>query len=120
MIGRLRDRGAYVEKNHGSSLGQGRPDLTGSLYGWFVAIEAKERGRRPTTMQEFVLDSIRRSGGYAGVIDNREDFDAFMLSFPAVCRACLAPLTIRDDSVVCSKSPEETLLPLGMEGPAND
>lgn len=41
--------------------------------GLFVGIEAKAKGKRPTTRQEGVLEDIRNAGGTVFVINSEED-----------------------------------------------
>ena len=41
--------------------------------GMFFALEVKQRGNRPTLQQTRVMESIRRSGGTAGVVHDVEE-----------------------------------------------
>lgn len=89
----LVEAGAFVEKNHGSRFGNsGRPDLTGCFQGLYFGIETKVPGEKATPLQEYVIGLIHQAGGYAGVLDNVEDFRRIIRAWPFVCKQCLGEL----------------------------
>lgn len=47
---------------------RGIPDIIGVINGRFVALELKVNYNKPTKLQMFVLDKIKRAGGYAEVV----------------------------------------------------
>lgn len=47
---------------------RGHPDKVLSVNGRFVALELKAAGGRATKLQEYTLNQIRKSGGYALVV----------------------------------------------------
>ena len=90
----LERAGAYVENNHGSAHGSGRPDLSGCLQGLYFGFELKRpgRARKGTELQEHVLAQIRLAGGWAGVVNNLDQISDILRRWPFVCRHCLGPL----------------------------
>jgi hypothetical protein len=78
----LRSVGAYVEKNHGSALNRGRPDLTGcwpdnynqpEKIGRFFAFEVKVPGQKPTAIQQHVLNEVSNAGGIAACVHSVDE-----------------------------------------------
>lgn len=43
----------------------GIPDLLGCVAGTFFGIELKKEGQKPRKLQEYVIQQIRKAGGYA-------------------------------------------------------
>ena len=103
---RLEAAGAYVEKNHGSSVETaGRPDLSGCYRGYYFGFEIKLPKGKTTRVQEYVLGWIRRAGGYAGVIRSTAQLDDILRRWPLVCKQCLGRLRGADDEdggMVCA------------------
>lgn len=104
----LEAAGAYVEKNHGSSVETaGRPDLSGCLRGAYFGFEIKkpkrQGGREPTKLQLWVMEAIRRAGGYAGTITSREQLADILRRWPLVCKHCLGQLLAKweDGPMTC-------------------
>ena len=67
LTAKLRARGAYVVKHHGSQFGtQGTPDLLVCYRGRFVAIEVKRDAKtKPTALQRLALEAASRAGALA-------------------------------------------------------
>lgn len=47
----------------------GVPDVVACVNGWFLAIECKANGNKPTALQVREIERIRRRGGVAVVVD---------------------------------------------------
>lgn len=43
----------------------GIPDIIGTVCGTFFGIELKKEGEKPRKLQEYVIQQIRKAGGYA-------------------------------------------------------
>ncbi len=74
----LEQRGAYANKNHGSSFQRmGRPDIEGCLRGQFFAFEVKLPGKKRalTRLQVQALIEIREAGGFAEVVESVQDVE---------------------------------------------
>lgn len=73
---------ARVFKVHGNAFTEaGTPDLLCSVQGLFAGLEVKMEGNTPTPVQLRVLESIRKSGGIAGVVYShtyKEDIDQLL------------------------------------------
>ncbi len=55
---------SFFFKIHGSAqMMAGLPDLIGCYHGWFIGIEVKQPGQKPTERQVFVHSMIKRAGG---------------------------------------------------------
>lgn len=67
--------GLWLFKVCGGSTMQkaGVPDIIGCYQGQFFAIEVKRPGKRPTTLQKHVLDTLIRCGALVGVAVCVED-----------------------------------------------
>ena len=56
---------AYIRKNHGSVyVTRGRPDLEVLIDGWFIALEVKMPGRKPTASQGREARKIEEAQGF--------------------------------------------------------
>lgn len=74
IIGLLRAKGAYCEKNHGSMFARrGRPDIEGCYKGRYFALEVKAPGGKPTALQLAALEEIKAAGGIAAVVYSIEE-----------------------------------------------
>lgn len=69
----LKQKGAYVNKNHGGPNSQGRPDLEGCYRSLHFGVEVKLPGKEGnvTKLQQKNLDAIDQAGGFAVVVTNR-------------------------------------------------
>lgn len=82
VVSQLKQLGAYyfypVTGGYGSS---GVPDIVGCYRGLFFGIECKAGSNVPTPLQEKNLDSIRKAGGLAMVIneDNISDVSNILI-----------------------------------------
>lgn len=56
-----------------SGYGQSSLDYILCVDGWFVAIEAKAPGKKPTPRQRLIMEKIRAAGGEVWVVDNVAD-----------------------------------------------
>lgn len=56
-----------------SGYGESHLDWVGCVNGWFVSIETKAPGKRPTPRQVKRIADVQRAGGLAFVIDGTED-----------------------------------------------
>lgn len=62
----LEDAGAFTFKIHGGpQMMSGLPDIVCCFKGFFIGIEVKQPGQKPTPRQEFVHSQIKRAGGVA-------------------------------------------------------
>ncbi len=84
IVNRIMERLKGVEcgwffKVHGGAFqAAGIPDVVGCLCGRFIALEVKRPGGRPTRLQEWVLDRIRRAGGVAAVVYSLDEAEAII------------------------------------------
>lgn len=80
VIAEIRRRDGYLFNAQGNATHIGIPDVLACVYGRFVAIEAKQRGKRARRRQRVELARIRRAGGVAFEADSietvRKAFDA--------------------------------------------
>lgn len=66
----LAAHGAYYAMPIGSGFGNsGVPDFLCCVNGYFLAIEAKANGGKPTELQKKHLRQIDSEGGYAFIVD---------------------------------------------------
>lgn len=66
----LAEHNVYYAMPIGSTFGNsGVPDFLCCINGYFLAIEAKAKGNKPTALQEKHLKDIREAGGTAIVVD---------------------------------------------------
>ncbi len=56
----------------------GIPDFVGCYKGKFFAIEVKAPGKKPRPLQQFVIDSIKKSEGSCIYVDSFTDFKNFI------------------------------------------
>jgi len=70
----LKDRGAFVVKQHGGVYTEvGIPDLVCCYKGRFIAFELKVKNNTTTKIQDFKIDRIRKAGGIAEVIRSLDE-----------------------------------------------
>ena len=73
----LKSIGAYFIKTHGDRYSKvGIPDLTICLNGHFVAVEVKAENGKPSELQLYHLEQIRKAGGYSFLLYPK-DFEDF-------------------------------------------
>ena len=73
----LKSKGAYFIKTHGDRFSRvGVPDILACVNGHFVAVEAKAENGKPSELQLYHLDEIRKSGGYSFLLYPK-DFENF-------------------------------------------
>ena len=73
----LKSIGAYFIKTHGDRFSRvGTPDIIACVNGHFVAVEVKAENGKPSDLQLYHLDEIRKADGY-GVILYQKDFEDF-------------------------------------------
>ena len=66
----LKAKGIYYAMPHGAGYGNaGVPDFLCCVRGYFLAIEAKAKGGKPTALQVKNMDDIRKAGGVSLVVD---------------------------------------------------
>ena len=69
----LKAKGIYYAMPHGAGYGNaGVPDFLCCVRGYFLAIEAKAKGGKPTALQVRNMDDIRKAGGVSLVVDEPE------------------------------------------------
>jgi len=72
ILRELKDLGIYAYKNISTNR-KGIPDIIACVNGKFLAIEVKSKGGKPTKLQEYNIEQIRKSGGSAIVAYSVED-----------------------------------------------
>ena len=73
----LKSIGAYFIKTHGDRFSKiGTPDILACVNGHFVAVEVKAEKGKPSELQLYHIEQIKKSGGY-GIILYPKDFDKF-------------------------------------------
>lgn len=73
----LKSIGAYFIKTHGDRFSKiGTPDILACVNGHFVAVEVKAEKGKPSDLQVYHIEQIKKSGGY-GIILYPKDFDKF-------------------------------------------
>jgi len=55
----------------------GIPDFHGHYQGYFWAVEAKAKGKKPSGFQQHQINAIKCSGGYVTVVDGPESLAEF-------------------------------------------
>jgi hypothetical protein len=66
----LKAHGVYYAMPHGAGYGNaGVPDFLCCVRGYFLAIEAKAKGGKPTALQVRNMDDIRKAGGVSLVVN---------------------------------------------------
>lgn len=67
----LREIGAYVIKHHGNQFSQaGVPDLLVCYMGRFIGVEVKAPDGKPSDLQLYNIEQIKKAGGIAFLADN--------------------------------------------------
>ena len=73
----LKSIGAYFIKTHGDRFSRvGTPDILACVNGHFVAIEVKAENGKPSELQLYHIEQIRKAGGY-GVILYPSNYEIF-------------------------------------------
>lgn len=73
----LKSIGAYFIKTHGDRFSKvGTPDIIACVNGNFVAVEVKAENGKPSDLQLYHLEQIRKAGGYETVLYPK-DFEKF-------------------------------------------
>lgn len=73
----LKSIGAYFIKTHGDRFSKiGTPDILACINGRFVGIEVKAPNGKPSELQLYHIEQIKKAGGY-GVILYPKDFENF-------------------------------------------
>ena len=73
----LKSIGAYFIKTHGDRFSKvGTPDIIACVNGYFVAVEVKAENGKPSDLQLYHLEQIRKAGGYS-VLLYPKDFEDF-------------------------------------------
>ena len=73
----LKSIGAYFIKTHGDRFSRvGTPDIISCVNGHFVAVEVKAENGKPSDLQIYHLDEIRKSGGHSFLLYSK-DFEDF-------------------------------------------
>lgn len=66
----LKAHGVYYAMPHGAGYGNaGVPDFLCCVRGYFLAIEAKAKGGKPTALQTKNMSDIQQAGGVTLVVD---------------------------------------------------
>lgn len=68
----LKKHGAYYHMPVQNGMGEPTLDFVGCLSGWFIGIEAKTIGKKPTLRQEITIARMRAAGGNVFVVDGPE------------------------------------------------
>ena len=73
----LKSKGAYFIKTHGDRFSRvGVPDIIACVNGHFVAVEVKAENGKPSEIQLYHLDEIRKAGGCSFLLYPK-DFENF-------------------------------------------
>lgn len=73
----LKSIGAYFIKTHGDRFSKiGTPDILACVNGHFVAVEVKAEKGKPSDLQLYHIEQIKKAGGY-GIILYPKDFEKF-------------------------------------------
>ena len=73
----LKSIGAYFIKTHGDRFSKsGTPDIIACVNGHFVAAEVKAEDGKPSELQLYHLEQIRKAGGYSFLLYPK-DFEDF-------------------------------------------
>ena len=76
----LKSIGAYFIKTHGDRFSRvGTPDIIACINGPFVAVEVKAENGKPSDLQLYHLEQIRKAGGHSFLLYSTdfEDFKNF-------------------------------------------
>jgi Holliday junction resolvase len=68
----LKEAGIYAHKNIATNR-SGIPDIIACVDGAYVALEVKSPGGKPTELQLYNIEQIRKSGGIAEIVYSWED-----------------------------------------------
>ena len=81
----LKSIGAYFIKTHGDRFSRvGTPDIIACVNGNFVAVEVKAENGKPSELQLYHLEQIRKAGGHSFLLYPK-DFE----DFKKVCQKVL-------------------------------
>ena len=73
----LKSIGAYFIKTHGDRFSKvGTPDILACVNGHFVAVEVKAENGKPSDLQLYHLEQIRKAGGHSFLLYPK-DFEDF-------------------------------------------
>ena len=73
----LKSIGAYFIKTHGDRFSRvGTPDIIACVNGYFVAVEVKAENGKPSELQLYHLEQIRKAGGHSFLLFPK-DFEYF-------------------------------------------
>ena len=73
----LKSIGAYFIKTHGDRFSRvGTPDIIACINGYFVAVEVKAENGKPSDLQLYHLEQIRKAGGNSFLLYPK-DFEDF-------------------------------------------
>ena len=73
----LKSIGAYFIKTHGDRFSKvGTPDIIACVNGHFVAVEVKAENGKPSDLQLYHLEQIRKAGGHSFLLYPK-DFEDF-------------------------------------------
>ena len=76
----LKSIGAYFIKTHGDRFSKvGTPDILACVNGHFVAVEVKAENGKPSELQLYHIEQIKKAGGYAEILYPK-DFENFKKS----------------------------------------
>lgn len=90
IIKRLRAAGYWATKTHGNVFSRGLPDIAAVIEGRAVWLEVKVPGKKPTPLQEHVLEQLREAGAIAGVVYEASDVeDMLRYGLDTLCNMCL-------------------------------
>ena len=72
---------SFTKKIQQNMYSRGFPDLIIITEGASLYLEAKQKGKTPTVLQENCLNEISNAGGYAGWFDFDKDTNSFRIFF---------------------------------------
>lgn len=106
-------RGGWSVKFHGTAKTRaGVPDRLVCYRGYFVAVEVKQPGKKPTPIQQFEIDRIKESGGIAIVATDTDavaevlNYIDYLSTFPRK-QADGEPVSFEDFSSLISGLPTD-------------
>jgi Holliday junction resolvase len=70
--------GCYAVKTRGDFRQAGWPDIIGCYQGQALALEVKRPGRKPTKLQETMLQKWREAGAIAAVVTSRKEVEELL------------------------------------------
>ena len=74
----------YFKPATGGYGRSGVPDIVGCFHGYFIAIECKANGAKPTALQERELKRIYEHGGVTAVVGDDDDLDLLKKSLDTI------------------------------------